>query len=77
MKLQLWLLQETDKARKFQRCAPGTQVHSALQEIWIPRSVCSRILKFPVELGVWQRRCEVEVADWFVEKHDLGTNVIA
>lgn len=68
MKIQMWLLQETPAARKFQTCAPGTVAN---REVWIPRSLCRSIVKFPVELGVWQRRCEVEVADWFVEKNDL------
>lgn len=68
MKIQLWLLQTTAAALKFQTAAPGKPPG---RELWIPRSVCKSILKYPVDLGVWQRRCDVDVADWFAEKQGL------
>lgn len=74
MKLQLWLEHETEDARLFLRAKPGTQI--AHSEVWIPKSVCRTTTKFPPEPGIWQARCEVEVADWFVEKQNLGTSAV-
>lgn len=52
---------ETEKARKFKVVD---------REVWVPRSVTSRITKFaPDARG--HRECIVEVEDWFAEKNNL------
>jgi hypothetical protein len=68
MKLQLWLITETNDARLFSRVPRGTIQKS---QIWIPRSVCRCVTKFKNETGQVWRFCEVEVEDWFAEKHQL------
>lgn len=76
MKLQLWLVSETPRARLFKRSGPGVIVSRNVDEVWIPRSVCKSMVKFPPLPGLHQPRCEVEVADWFVERQNLGTSAI-
>lgn len=74
LKLQLWLITETPKARLFKRTAPGSIVAPELDQVWIPRSVTPRILKYAEAGG--HIRCEVDAPDWFVEKYNLGTSVL-
>ncbi len=55
------LIRETEKARLFQVVD---------REVWIPRSVVTRITKFhPKQDGT--RECLIEIEDWFAEKEDL------
>ncbi len=62
MTVILKLVRETELARLFQR-GDGS-------EIWIPRSICKRTTKFPVEPGRLQE-CEIEVEEWFANKNNL------
>ena len=59
MTIRALLLKETEKARQFEYRGA---------KVWIPRSVCKSVVKF--EPGADGRvPCEVDVADWFVEKN--------
>jgi hypothetical protein len=59
--LTLYLISETDGARRFSRLKSGAKA------FWVPRTCTPRVTKFsPVE-GEY-RRCEVDIEDWFIEK---------
>jgi hypothetical protein len=61
MKIRLWLVKETEKARQYSKTPPGREQDL----IWIPRSVMNGQTKQP------DGECMVEIEDWFCEKNDL------
>ncbi len=69
MKVRLWLIRETDKARLYSRLPPDRRDRlergDHADEIWIPRSVIESQLKFA------DGECNLTIADWFGEKYDL------
>jgi hypothetical protein len=60
MKVTLWCIRETEKARLYRR------THGA--DVWVPRSVCRNVLKWPPEHGNPPIH-EVEIEDWFLKKN--------
>ena len=58
MTLRLYFVRETDAARLYER-KNGSQR-------WIPKSVCPRVVKFPVGARPVH---EVEIEDWWLEKN--------
>jgi len=62
MKVQLWLITETERARRFSRTKEG------IDSFWVPRSVCRSTLKHPISEHSPYQRCEVEIEEWFCEK---------
>jgi hypothetical protein len=61
MKIRLWFIRETDKARLYSKTPPGR----APDEIWIPRSQIEHCTKFPTG------EHHLTVTDWFAEKSGL------
>lgn len=57
---RLYLVRETEHARLYRKRSGS--------EMWFPRSVCLKTLKFPPMPGMLPIH-EVEVADWFMEKN--------
>lgn len=64
MKVRLWYVRETDKARRYCKLPPERNPTEA-DHIWIPRSVCEHTTKYPDGQHI------VDVADWFAEKENL------
>jgi hypothetical protein len=70
MTVTLFLIAETDAARKFQEEPERGQIPRPRQ-FWVPRSVCKSITKMPPQLGK-PRECIVDIEDWFAEKAGLA-----
>lgn len=68
MKRTFWLKRETDGARLVET--------KAGLEIWIPRSVCPRTLKWPPN-AEGNRPVELEIEDWWWEKNGMEAKVLA
>jgi len=64
MKVRLWLIRETDKARLYSRLPPERHPTED-DQVWIPRSVVNHTSKEPSGLH------EVTVEDWFAERENL------
>lgn len=64
MRVELYLVHETPGARLFRR---KNERDPSRPDFWIPRSVVSRILKYPKDEGRLQL-CEIELEDWFANK---------
>ena len=67
MKIRLWLVQETDKARcyyKFNPVNTGAAEPNATDLVWVPRSIIEHTTKRGNEHVV-------ELPDWFIEKEKL------
>ena len=64
MKLRLWFIRETEKARLYCKLPPERNP-TADDNVWIPRSVVSHTSKEPSGLHI------LEVDDWFAEKENL------
>lgn len=69
MLVQLWLKSETEKARLFWTSQPGKQPMP--NQVWIPRSVCRSILKYPYDGPSPWRRCDVEIEDGWLARNPL------
>lgn len=64
MKIRLWFIRETEKARLYSRLPP--ERHPATEDrLWIPRSVVTHTSKEPSGLHI------VDVEDWWAEKENL------
>jgi len=63
MKITLWLIRETDKARLYSKVRPDRNP-TQVDEIWIPRSIVEHTSKVDLEHTV-------TLPDWFVEKEGL------
>jgi len=66
MKLRLWLIRETDKARLYSKVPigePGRDPEES-DQIWVPRSIVVHTTKRGNEH-------EVDLPDWFIEKNGL------
>ena len=57
------LKHETESARLF--------LFKDGRELWVPRSVCKSVLKYPGPDGVTSQMAEVEVEDWWGRKAGL------
>lgn len=68
MRIRLWLIRETEKARLYCKFAPHPDLGFSNAEdgdkVWVPRSVAEHTTKRGAEH-------EVELPDWFVEKANL------
>lgn len=64
MKIRLWLIRETEKARLYCRVPPERHLEGDEDKIWIPRSIVEHTSKRGTEH-------EVELPDWFIEKEGL------
>ncbi len=64
MKVTLWFIRETDKARYYSKIPPARNPGPE-DCLWIPRSVCSHTSKQPDGMHI------VDVDDWFAEKEKL------
>lgn len=64
MKIRLWFIRETEKARLYSKLPPERHP-TAEDQLWIPRSVVGHTSKEPSGLHI------VEVEDWFAEKENL------
>ena len=65
--VNLYLVRESEGARLFRRVTQPPNV----PDIWIPRSVCSCVTKFPLIDEEKLRLCSVVLEDWFAEKKGL------
>jgi hypothetical protein len=63
MKIRLWFIRETEKARQYSRVPPDRNP-SQSDMIWIPRSIVEHTSKSGNEHTL-------ELPDWFVEKEGL------
>lgn len=63
MKIRLWFIRETDKARLYSKLPPERHPGPG-DQIWIPRSVIEHATKFGAEH-------HLTIADWFAEKNNL------
>lgn len=63
MKIRLWFLRETDKARLYSKLPPERNPTKE-DEIWIPRSVIEYATKFGNEH-------HLTITDWFADKNNL------
>lgn len=61
MKIRLWFIRETEKARLYSKTPPDREQ----VEVWIPRSVVDHTSKNIDGTHI------VDVQDWFAEKEDL------
>ena len=66
MKLQLWLVNESERARLYSKTRQGDN------PVWVPRSVILRQTKHPQTEHENHPRCEVEIEDWFAEQKGLA-----
>ena len=64
VKIRLWFIRETDKARLYSRLPPERNPGQD-DQIWIPRSVIEHATKFP------DGEHHLTVTDWFAEKNNL------
>ena len=64
MKVRLWFIRETDKARLYSKLPPERNP-TEQDRIWIPRSLIESATKFPNGEHI------VTVVDWFAEKSNL------
>lgn len=69
MKLTLWLISETEKAR--QLSTTPNDPHRDGRKVWIPRSVVTSFRKWPKQKPEDYNECELEIEDWFAEREDL------
>ncbi len=60
-----YLVRETDKARCFSESVDGSD------SFWVPRSLCVRFSKYPVQPGENFPLCLLEVPEWFASKEGL------
>lgn len=65
MKVRLWFIEETDKARHYCKLPPERHPVQPDDYIWIPRSLVSHTTKQPNGEHI------VDVADWFADKNGL------
>jgi len=69
MRVRLWFVRETEKARLYCRIPmswhPGPE-----DEIWVPRSVVNHTTKRPAKDGERPEH-EIEMEDWFGEEKGL------
>lgn len=72
MNVRWYFVKETELARRY--CFiplsknPGLDVLHNINYAWIPRSVCSSVLKWPAEPGERPLH-ELKVEDWFLAKN--------
>jgi hypothetical protein len=64
MKRTFWLKRETGAARLLET--------NAGMELWVPRSVCPRMLKFPPNPD-GKVPVELEIEDWWWQKNGVET----
>lgn len=63
MKIRLWFMRETEKARLYST-VPAERGQTEDTQVWIPRSVVEHTTKRGVEHVL-------ELPDWFVDKEEL------
>ena len=71
MTVTLYLVAETELARKFQTEQERGQIPRP-QQFWLPRSQCKSCLKMVPQPGEKYRMCQVVVEDWLAEEKGLG-----
>jgi hypothetical protein len=70
MRLRMWFIDETDKARLYSR-VPSSRSEDVGNRVWIPRSVVEHTTKRPAHNGEKWPEHELIVADWFAQKEGL------
>ncbi len=63
MRIRLWLIRETEKARQYSRIPPERHAEPS-DLLWVPRSIVEHTTKCGSEH-------EVDLPDWFIEKNNL------
>ena len=63
MKIRLWFVRETEKARLYTKTPPDRHPEPT-EFVWVPRSIVEHTTKRGTEH-------EVELPDWFIEKAGL------
>jgi hypothetical protein len=75
MRLRLWFIEETEKARHYCKVPksrnPGSVMRDNTNYVWIPRSLISHTQKRPSVDGVEWPEHDVQVEDWFAQKESL------
>lgn len=71
MKINLYLAHETEKAYGFKKEQKKNASEKTDNLIWFPKSQAKLITSEDAEDGLLPL-CSVEVADWLIEKNELG-----
>lgn len=71
MKVSMWFIRQTDKARLYYKRSPYRSENRDVDQIWIPLSVIDHTTKHPQNPGEAYAQHDVTIADWFADKNNL------